>query len=56
MEQEATLNTFGIKMTIIQCLGENASKDKAEELFNWVMDELERIDDNDGQAVLTLIQ
>lgn len=35
------LSTFEIKMTVLTIMGESADVDKAEGLYQWVMEELE---------------
>lgn len=35
------MSTFEIKMAILTILGEAATKDKAEEAYQWVMQEVE---------------
>ena len=35
------MNTFEIKMTLLTILGEATTKEKAEELYEWVMEEVE---------------
>lgn len=43
------MSTFEIKMTILTILGESATKDKAEEAYQWVMEEVE-IEENKAEV------
>lgn len=46
--EDNTLNTFGIKMSILSFMGSGAEKDKAEDIFQWVMEELDIIEAEEG--------
>lgn len=46
------MSTFEIKMTVLSMLGESATADKANELYNWVMEEVE-IEETDKKANVT---
>lgn len=43
------MNTFEIKMTVLTILGEAATKEKAEELYQWAMEEVE-VESNEAQV------
>lgn len=43
------MNTFEIKMTILTILGEASSREKAEDLYDWVMQEVE-VESNSAQV------
>lgn len=43
------MSTFEIKMTILSILGEASSKEKAEELYQWAMEEVE-LESNEAEV------
>jgi len=47
------LTTFEIKMTILTIMASNAEKEKAEELYKWVMEEL-LVEENKSAEVTSL--
>lgn len=50
------MNTFEIKLSILSILGETATKEKAEPLYDWLMEELEIKDDKDKVTTLKTVQ
>lgn len=51
------MNTFEIKISILSILGEKAKKENAQELYDWVMEELElKKDDENKVATLKTVQ
>lgn len=51
--EENTINTFGIKMSILNVMGSASNADEAEKIFQWVMQELEIVEPNEA-TVTTL--
>jgi len=43
------MSTFEIKMTILTILGESSTKEKAEELYQWAMQEVD-IEENKAEV------
>lgn len=54
MNEDRNLSTFEIKMTILTIMGDAAEKNKAEELYQWVMQEVETAT-NDNVTQLTTV-
>lgn len=50
------MSTFEIKMTILTILGENINKEKAEELYQWVIEEVEIEENKDNVLALKTVQ
>lgn len=50
------MNTFEIKLSVLTILGETANKERAEELYSWLMEELEIKDDKDKVTTLKTVQ
>ena len=48
MNDTATMTTFEIKMTVLTILGENSTLAKAEDLYKWVMEELDTVEKTSG--------
>jgi len=55
MEDEG-LNTFQIKLSILSILGESATKERGQELYDWVMQELELKTDSEKVTTLKTVQ
>lgn len=43
------MSTFEIKMTVLTILGEAATRDKAEDIYQWVMEEVE-VEENKAEV------
>jgi len=43
------MSTFEIKMTLLTILGEASSKDKAQDLYEWIMEEVE-VEENKAEV------
>lgn len=50
------MSTFEIKMTVLTILGEGATKEKAVELYEWVMQEVEIEDSSAKVTSLKTVQ
>jgi len=50
------MNTFEIKMTILTILGEASDLERAEKLYEWVMEEVEVADNTANVTTLKTVQ
>jgi hypothetical protein len=50
------MNTFEIKLSVLSILGEAATKEKAEPLYEWLMEELELKGTDDNVTTLKTVQ
>lgn len=50
------MNTFEIKLSVLSILGEAATKEKAEPLYEWLMEELELKGNEDNVKPFNVVQ
>lgn len=50
------MNTFEIKLSVLSILGEAATKEKAEPLYEWLLEELELKGNDDNVTTLKTVQ